>query len=159
MIIADSRGKINDFAHKTLRRAAFSLTKPQKRFILEQAVPRRRNIHTGAYSMKVAVIGSRGLTGIDISKMIPPDATMIISGGAAGVDTLAERYADERGIPKRIIRPDYGLYGKQAPLVRDRMIVELADAVVAIWDGVSTGTGYTISYAKSRGIPIQVYIR
>ena len=73
--------------------------------------------------------------------------------------TLAERYADERGIPKRIIRPDYGLYGKQAPLVRDRMIVELADAVVAIWDGVSTGTGYTISYAKSRGIPIQVYIR
>lgn len=109
--------------------------------------------------MKVAVIGSRGLTGIDISKMIPPDATMIISGGAAGVDTLAERYADERGIPKRIIRPDYRLYGKQAPLVRDRMIVELADAVVAIWDGVSTGTGYTISYAKSRGIPIQVYIR
>lgn len=109
--------------------------------------------------MKVAVVGSRGLTDIDISKMIPPDATLIISGGAAGVDTLAERYADEKGIPKRIIKPDYALYGKQAPLVRDRMIVELADAVIAVWDGSSPGTGYTISYAKSRGVPIQVYIR
>ena len=50
--------------------------------------------------MKVAVVGSRSIGEADISRFIPPDADLIISGGAVGVDTLAEKYADERGIKK-----------------------------------------------------------
>ncbi len=108
--------------------------------------------------MKVAVIGSRGITNIDIGRYIPPDATLIISGGAIGVDTLAEKYADKKGIKKMILYPDYELYGKSAPLIRDKLIVDNADLVVAIWDGVSSGTEFTISYAKRRNIPCEVYI-
>ena len=39
--------------------------------------------------MKVAVIGSRGLTVPDLDKYLPPDTTEIVSGGAKGVDTSA----------------------------------------------------------------------
>lgn len=108
--------------------------------------------------MKVAVIGSRSIRDVDISRFIPPDTTLIISGGAVGVDTLAERYADKNGIEKLILHPDYELYGKSAPLIRDKLIVDHADLVIAVWDGESRGTEYTISYAKRRRVPCEVYI-
>ena len=108
--------------------------------------------------MKVAVIGSRTITNADIGRFIPPDTELIISGGAVGIDTLAEKYADKKGIKKKILFPDYELYGKSAPLIRDRMIVDLADLVIAIWDGSSPGTEYTISYAKRMGVPIEIYM-
>ncbi len=108
--------------------------------------------------MKIAVIGSRSITDAEISKYIPPDASLIISGGALGIDTLAEKYADEMGIKKLILYPDYNLYGKSAPLIRDKLIVDHADMVVAVWDGVSSGTEFTINYAKRRGVPCEIYI-
>lgn len=108
--------------------------------------------------MKVAIVGSRSISGVDISRYIPPDTELIISGGAVGVDTLAEKYADERGIKKLILYPDYELYGKSAPLIRDKLIVDHADLVIAVWDGVSSGTEFTISYAKRRGVPCKIYI-
>jgi len=106
--------------------------------------------------MKVAVIGSRNIK-TDITEYIPEDATEIISGGAAGVDTLAEKYADAHGIPKRIFLPDYGEYGASAPFVRNRRIVDAADLVVAIWDGKSRGTRYTLDYAIEMGKEIKIY--
>jgi nucleoside 2-deoxyribosyltransferase len=36
--------------------------------------------------------------------------------------------------------------------------VECADLVIAIWDGESTGTAYTIDYAHERGVPVRLYI-
>ncbi len=108
--------------------------------------------------MKVAIIGSRGITDADLSKYIPPEADLIISGGARGVDALAEKYADERGIEKLIIRPDYDLYGKKAPLIRNRIIVDSADLVIALWDGESRGTAYTVSYAQQMGVPCKLYM-
>ena len=56
--------------------------------------------------MKVMIAGSRTIQ-VDIEKYIPDDTTMIISGGAIGVDTLAEKYADKMNIPKVILKPDY----------------------------------------------------
>ena len=108
--------------------------------------------------MKVAVVGSRSITEADLDRYIPPDADLIISGGAVGVDTLAEKYADEKGIKKMILYPDYELYGKSAPLIRDKLIVDHADMVIAVWDGTSSGTEFTISYAKRRGVPCEIYI-
>ena len=43
--------------------------------------------------MKVAVIGSRGLTISNLGDYLPCDTTEIISGGAKGVDTCARDYA------------------------------------------------------------------
>ncbi len=108
--------------------------------------------------MKVAVIGSRNINHADISRYIPPDTDMIISGGASGIDALAEKYADKKGIPKKIIYPDYELYGKDAPLIRDKLIVDMADFIIAIWDGKSGGTSFTVNYARRRNVPVEVYI-
>lgn len=107
--------------------------------------------------MKVAIVGSRNLN-IDISKYIPEGVTEIISGGANGIDTLAEKYADMTGIPKRIFRPEYGRYGKAAPLIRNRLIVNACDMVVAIWDGESRGTKFTVDYAYKVGKPVKIHI-
>ena len=48
--------------------------------------------------MKVAIIGSRGITNVDMKKYIPPNTTEIISGGARGVDSIAKQYAQENNI-------------------------------------------------------------
>lgn len=55
--------------------------------------------------MKLLIAGSRSITNFDISPYIPPDTDLIISGGAGGVDTLAESYADKHRISKLILRP------------------------------------------------------
>ncbi len=106
--------------------------------------------------MKVAIIGSRSIN-INIEKYIPKNATTIISGGAKGVDRLAETYADENNINKIIFKPEYSKYGKQAPLLRNRLIVQNADIIIAIWDGKSSGTQFTIEYAKKIGKIIKVF--
>ena len=108
--------------------------------------------------MKVAVIGSRQFTDLDISGFIPAETTLIISGGARGIDTLAERYAVNHGIPIRIFYPDYETFGRSAPLVRDRQIVEACDFLVAIWDAQSRGTKYTIDYARKLCKPLRIYL-
>lgn len=101
--------------------------------------------------MKVAIIGSRGVQNVDISAYIPEEVAEIISGGAKGVDSLAEEYADKNKLTKYIIRPNYKKYARAAPIVRNKAIVEVADFVLAFWDGKSKGTESVINYAKKAG--------
>ena len=108
--------------------------------------------------MKVAIIGSRNLINVEISKYIPENVTEIISGGAIGIDTLAEEVADKRRISKSIIRPEYDKYGKKAPLIRNKEIVKRAELVIAFWDGKSRGTKFTIDYAKKLNKEVKIYI-
>ena len=60
--------------------------------------------------MKVLIAGSRTIDIFDLSPYIPKETTLIISGGAPGIDTLAEKYADEHKISKLILlhRSDRG---------------------------------------------------
>ncbi len=108
--------------------------------------------------MKVAIIGSRSLTNVDISSFIPKETTEIITGGAIGIDTLAEEIADKRKISKSVIRPEYEKYGKTAPLIRNKEIVERSELVIAVWDGKSRGTKFTMNYANELKREIKVYI-
>ncbi|WP_317855478.1 hypothetical protein [Chakrabartyella piscis] len=95
--------------------------------------------------MKLAIIGSRTITNIDIAPYIPEGVTEIISGGAKGVDTLAEAYADKHRLSKHIIRPRYDL---AAPIKRNELIVAACDMVLVFWDGKSKGTLSSINLAK-----------
>ena len=108
--------------------------------------------------MKVAVIGSRGIADIDLAQYIPVGTTEIISGGAKGVDTLAREYALQNGLKFREILPDYPRYGRGAPLQRNKEIVELADSVIALWDGTSKGTEFVIAWCERCQVPCCVYI-
>jgi len=100
--------------------------------------------------MKLLIVGSRGITDFDLSPYIPPDIDTVISGGADGVDCLAEQYADLHRLSKYIIRPRYDLYGRAAPIKRNEQMVDMADAVLIIWDGRSKGTRYTLKYSKEK---------
>lgn len=101
--------------------------------------------------MKLLVAGSRGIKGYDLEKYVPKETTMIITGGADGIDALAEKYADKKRLSKLILRPQYELYRRGAPLKRNEKMVELCDMALIIWDGRSRGTKYTIDYACKMG--------
>jgi hypothetical protein len=74
--------------------------------------------------------------------------TEVISGGAAGADTLGARWATERQIKLTVFKPDWNRFGKRAGFVRNEDIVAAADVVLAIWDGSSKGTQNSLSIAK-----------
>lgn len=106
--------------------------------------------------MKLLIAGSRSITNLDLTPYIPADTELIISGGAGGVDMLAEEYATKHKISKLIIYPKYNLYGRSAPLKRNNFMVDICDKVLIFWDGVSRGTKHTIDYANKIGKPIEV---
>ena len=98
--------------------------------------------------MKLMIAGSRSITDFDLSPYVPAGTHAVISGGAGGIDSLAERYADVHRLSKFIVRPRYDLYGRAAPLRRNEQMVDMADRILIIWDGASKGTKHTIAYAK-----------
>ncbi|MCH5195585.1 MAG: DUF2493 domain-containing protein [Oscillospiraceae bacterium] len=109
--------------------------------------------------MKVAVVGSRSLTVKDLGKYLPENTTEIISGGAAGIDRCAWKYALSHGIKLTEFRPDYARYGrKAAPLKRNITIIESADIVLAFWNGSSNGTKFVIESCERMGVEIKVYL-
>ncbi len=104
--------------------------------------------------MKLLIAGSRSIQEFDLSPYILADVDTIISGGANGIDALAEQYADSHRLSKYIIRPRYSLYGRGAPLKRNELMVDAADAVLIVWDGASKGTLYTARYAQKVNKPL-----
>lgn len=101
--------------------------------------------------MKVAIIGSRNITSFNLTPHIPEDVTQIVSGGAVGIDTLARNYAISHGIELLEFLPEYEKYGRSAPIIRNKKIIEASDIILAIWDGKSRGTLFSINNAKQRG--------
>ena len=101
--------------------------------------------------MKAAVIGSRTFDDYCLLKKtldeLYPQIDLIVSGGASGADSLAERYAKEEGIRTLIFKPDWKKFGRAAGMIRNKDIVENSDIVIAFWDGVSRGSKNSIDYA------------
>ena len=104
--------------------------------------------------MKLLVVGSRSIVDFDLSPYIASDVDTIISGGADGIDRVAEQYADLHRLSKYIVRPRYDRYGRVAPLKRNEEMVDMADVVLVIWDGCSKGTQYTLKCAKKAKKPV-----
>ncbi len=107
--------------------------------------------------MKIAIVGSRGITNVDVGRYVE-DGDEIVSGGAIGVDRLAREYAQTHGHALTEFLPDYARYGRAAPILRNQQIVEYADRVVVFWDGTSRGAASVIRYAKDQEKPCEVVI-
>lgn len=108
--------------------------------------------------MRVAVIGSRGLSVPNLGDYLPEETTEIVSGGARGVDTSARDFANANGIKLTEFLPEYEKYGRRAPLVRNITIIENADLVMAFWDGSSHGTKFVIEECRKRGVPVRIFM-
>ncbi|MCA8831925.1 SLOG family protein [Hymenobacter pini] len=94
----------------------------------------------------VAVVGSRGLVQAPglLTRLAALQAAgelaQVVSGGAAGVDSLAAEWCRAHRVPLLVLRPDYRTHGPAAPHVRNAAIVQRADLVLICWDGQSRGT-------------------
>lgn len=100
----------------------------------------------------VLICGSRSIKNLQISRYIRPSSCgAIVHGGAVGVDSITDSWAKANNLETIIYKPNYKVYGKRAPLVRDEEMVEFCDVVIAFYDGVSKGTLYTVNYAKKIG--------
>ena len=111
--------------------------------------------------MKVAIIGSRNISSSEYERLInevPVGCSEVISGGAAGADQFAEKFAQENGLPISVFLPQYEKSGKSAPLERNIQIVEAADYVLALWDGTSRGTANAILTCIKSGTPVKIFI-
>lgn len=109
--------------------------------------------------MKIAVIGSRNFKDQKLLKTVLDAETQmieLITGGAVGADTLAENWAKEKQLPVTIIKPNYEKFGKYAPLERNGRIINLAEKVIAFWDGQSKGTKYVIKECQRLGKPLKL---
>lgn len=107
--------------------------------------------------MKVAIIGSRTLKITDMEAFVPEETTEIVSGGALGVDTCARKFAEESGLLYTEFLPEYDRYGRAAPIRRNDQIIDYADLVIALWDGISRGTKYVIDRCQAVGKPLRAY--
>ena len=108
--------------------------------------------------MKLAVIGSRNLTEIRLEDYIPAETNEIVSGGAQGVDKLAEEYAKRYALPLTLFLPQYQKYGKCAPLKRNEEIAAYADEALIFWDGRSRGTAHAVACFQSLDKPVRIIV-
>lgn len=85
-----------------------------------------------------------------------------VHGGAKGFDTQVNDFAKGNGFTPIVIPPDYLRHKNQpksAPIMRNYVIVDLCNALVACWDGrLEGGTYRTIQYAEKAG-KIVTYVK
>lgn len=116
--------------------------------------------------MNIAIVGSRKFTDYEflkseIEKFISEkslDDVVIVSGGAKGADSLAEKFADENEYETLIFLPEWEKFGRDACHLRNTQIIENADVVFAFWDGISTGTKDSIDKAEKLGKSLRIHL-
>ena len=87
--------------------------------------------------MRIIIAGSRSIDPPTFNQAIShchwlSQPTVILSGGARGVDQLAKKWAKEQDYPLSIHKPDWKWYGRGSGLIRNRSMVDDADALLAI---------------------------
>lgn len=110
--------------------------------------------------MNIAVIGSRTFDNyrkmeLFLDSLIRErgftDIT-IVSGGARGADTLAEKYAKNRGYPLIVKLADWDRFGKSAGYRRNEEMAEIADLCVGFIVDDSKGSTMMLKICADRGM-------
>lgn len=120
---------------------------------------------TSGFKINLGIVGSRGFNDKELFSQtmnkfldVYPLETIenVVSGGAAGADTMGAQWAEMKGIETKIFLPEWKKYGKSAGIIRNGEIVEASDVLLAFWDGKSPGTKNSIDRAKKKGIPYYI---
>ncbi len=85
------------------------------------------------------------------------EVTEVVSGGAQGIDTAGELWANREGLPIKYMPADWS-QGRGAGFARNEQMAEYADALVAIWDGHSNGTRHMISLMPSKKTYVETIV-
>lgn len=109
---------------------------------------------------KLAIVGSRRFINYDLMcRILEPhlgNIALIISGGAIGADTLAQKFAKDNAIPIHIYYPDWKKYGKRAGFRRNVIVANLAERMIAFAYNDSRGTRHVVSKMKELNKPVTV---
>jgi len=103
--------------------------------------------------MKLAIVGSRKFNDYEFFKVavyrylnsVKPE--IIISGGATGVDSLAEKWAGENNVEFLVFPADWKL-GRSAGPIRNTLIVNNCTHLLAFPDADSVGTWDSVRKAE-----------
>ena len=85
---------------------------------------------------------------------------VIVSGGARGADSMAERYADEHGCLKVIMPAQWDTYGKSAGFRRNEAMHQYIArfphrGCICFWDGQSKGTAHNFELCQKYSTPLR----
>jgi hypothetical protein len=107
--------------------------------------------------VRVIIAGSRTIKDYSLIRKVIDDSgfdiTTIISGCAAGPDTLGIRYAREYNIDLEEYPADWAKYGKSAGPIRNQVMANEADALILVWDGKSHGSKNMLDTMKKMNKP------
>ncbi len=114
--------------------------------------------------MKAIIAGSRTICDLRLIEQAVAasgwrdDIAEVVSGCAAGADSLGEIWA--QSALKKIARfpADWDRYGRGAGYIRNTQMAKYADVLIALWDGQSRGTQHMITTMKKLGKPVFVYL-
>lgn len=81
---------------------------------------------------------------------------IIISGGARGADFSGEKYAQDEGFSLEKFPANWNKFGKSAGFKRNEQMAEVADALIAFWDGKSHGTKHMIEIMENKKLLVKV---
>lgn len=110
---------------------------------------------------RLAIVGSRDFPKPELVKQFVERLqrdTVVVSGGARGVDSVAVEAARQRGLATEVFEADWDRLGKRAGIERNARMIDTVHGLVAFWDGKSRGTQHAIQCAKSRGLWLRVYV-
>lgn len=106
--------------------------------------------------MKVIVAGGRNFSNYELLCrkldviLSRQENIQIVCGEARGADALGRRYAEERGYTILSYPANWEKYGKSAGFRRNEEMAQVADALVAFWDGQSKGTQHIIQLMEDK---------
>ena len=99
--------------------------------------------------MKLIIAGGRDFTYIstpmidsflEVHHIYYRNIEQVVSGGASGVDTAGENFANTLDIEIERFPADWKAHGKAAGPIRNKQMAEYADTLLLIWDGESRGS-------------------
>lgn len=86
---------------------------------------------------------------------------VIVSGGANGADSLAEKYANNHDYPLIVMKADWNKWGKAAGYIRNQQMHDFIAkhehrGCVAFWDGKSKGTAHNFPICEKMRTPLRI---
>lgn len=84
--------------------------------------------------------------------------TAVFSGKSGNVDNAGERWAKYSNRPVFDYHANWEEYGPGAGPIRNREMAKNADALIAVWDGLSSGTKNMIEEAVKNRLAVLVFI-
>ncbi len=118
-----------------------------------------------AKEFKLIVAGGRDFTDPalmnksihEVLAELPDDVCVsIVSGMAAGADSLGFVWAKNNNCKVYKFYADWKALGKRAGFVRNTDMANVAQGLLAFWDGKSKGTQHMIQIARNKGLYVKV---